>query len=260
MRRFALFFLLFASPISFADPAMTEKRFHELIDEVFAHHRNIILKAAPKGTEIRRDWAQDKVNGFASNIDGLAKITLKGGVARLPGITEDGFRAYFCHEIGHIIGGEPRKSQGLPIYHNLSVEGQCDYHAGKECLRRVFTGKDNVAAIAGLNVPKELRAKCTDAYPGEQDEVAMCIRIAMAGYSMISSLDEDRQGKPSSISFATPEVRRAQHTLESYGSAQCRLDTFLSGATGSARPNCWYHDRAPTKQDRELKGPPPATR
>lgn len=245
--------LLSASLKTQAAAHMTEARFRELTQEVWTANGEALNHASPNGYSFKLDWQTTKMNGFASNIDGKGEVSLKGGVARHPLITEDGFRAYACHEVAHITGGEPRRRTGLAIYHNLSVECQADYGAAA-CLRRVFSNQDNVAAVAAMKkVPEVVLRKCREEF-STVNEVAICVRTAMAGYSFVNAFStdratEDRKRSPSAaLDFAKPDKSKVASTLESYGSPQCRLDSIFQGALGGDRPACWYH--TPRAQDK----------
>jgi hypothetical protein len=237
--------ILSTSLLAWTEVSMTESRFNQIIDEVSNANRNVLLRSSPKGSVFQRDWSQDKMNGHASNINGQAQIVLKGGVARHRAMTEDGFRAYICHEVGHVAGGPPQRKTGLAIYHNLSVECQADYYATSQCLRRVFAKNDNLSIVAKMNVPANVGAKCALAH-STPEKKALCIRSAMAGFSFINSFQTQRneagEGQEKAIDFSTPDTSKVAATLESYPSRQCRLDTLFQGALGGERPACWYND------------------
>jgi hypothetical protein len=253
--RFAFPVILFgaifsASRFAWTDVSMTESRFNQIIDEVSNSNRNALLISSPKGSVFQRDWSQDKMNGHASNIHGQAQIVLKGGVARHQAMTEDGFRAYICHEVGHVAGGPPQRKTGLAIYHNLSVECQADFYATSQCLRRVFAKNDNISIVAKMNVPPSVAAKCALAH-STPEKKALCIRSAMAGFSFINAFQTQRneagEHQEKAIDFSTPDSSKVAATLESYPSRQCRLDTLFQGALGGERPACWYNDNLRTE-------------
>ena len=71
---------------------------------------------------------------------------------------------------------------------------------------------------------------------------ALCERIAMAGYKMIRTFKAvDNDDSP--LSFETRDKKDARKgaIINIHPSYQCRIDTFLAGASGASRPKCWYN-------------------
>src|SRR4051812_30887126 len=96
-------------------------------------------------------WSDNSFYGQI-NIEGAPfgfSFDISGGLATRPSVTEDVLILIGCHEIGHLMGGEPLKSPGYII----SAEGQADYYATLKCARKYFQDEDN----ASLNdkKPKE---------------------------------------------------------------------------------------------------------
>lgn len=150
-----------------------------------------------------------------------------GGLARHETITEDGFALVVCHEIGHHIGGAPKKASA---WSNpwASNEGQADYWANLKCLRRVWNNDNNEEVIASMDVPAELAAKCGRSFVWNS-EVAMCIRGGMAGLS-VAKLFQSLSSETKAPEFTTPDQKVVTRMLDSHPATQCRLDTYFQGS------------------------------
>ena len=146
-----------------------------------------------------------------------------GGLARHETITADGFALVVCHELGHHIGGAPRKTSAWASPW-ASNEGQADYFATLKCLRRVWNDENNAEVVASMEVPAELSAKCSST-----DDAALCIRGGMAGMS-VARLFQSLYGETKSPLFETPSTKVVTKTDDAHPATQCRLDTYFQGA------------------------------
>jgi hypothetical protein len=151
-----------------------------------------------------------------------------GGLARHETITEDGFALVVCHELGHHIGGAPKK---VSAWSNswASNEGQSDYFANLKCLRRVFLNDDNAKIVKGLNAPKSLVDACSQANKGNKADKEICIRGGMAGMS-VSRLFMALRNSTSEPKFETPDSKVVAKTDDNHPAYQCRLDTYFQGS------------------------------
>lgn len=208
-------------------------------------------------------WSSNTVNAYAERDDDNWLITVYGGLARHKAITVDGLNLVLCHELGHHLGGYPKKSTNRWS----SAEGQADYYGTMKCLRRLWEKEDNTTVVRNLQIPDLVKKECVKSFSQENDQ-ALCMRMSLAGKSvalMIQDLDHDSI-EPK---FETPDdlVVRSINYMHPY--AQCRLDTFFNGAictvseklefdnddekTGSChakngdikglRPRCWFAPR-----------------
>jgi hypothetical protein len=188
------------------------------------------------------------------------QINMFGGLARHPMITPDGFMLVVCHELAHHIGGLPRAGWA-------AVEGQSDYFGTMKCMRRILENDDNQSIISKMSIDLEATVKCQQVYKN-QNEIALCQRIAMAGKSLALLLG-DIAGT-TKISFDTPDKTEVVNTSPAHPDTQCRLDTLFQGIlcdkswdqdvsednsitgvctdrskdTLGARPLCWYKPAA----------------
>jgi hypothetical protein len=166
-----------------------------------------------------------------------------------------------CHELGHHIGGAPKSSEWA------ANEGQADYFGSMKCMRRILESDNNRSIISSIKVDEEAQTKCQNIYHND-NEIALCERIAMAGKSLALVLAD--LGGSSKVEFNTPDKSIVTRTDNNHPAAQCRLDTYFNGilcdkswdqdvdnsnaSTGvctkrdgysnGVRPLCWYKPSA----------------
>lgn len=215
-------------PVSDKSTGLSELQFHAVINKVMRVYRPI-AKSYGGTLIINRRWLSDVVNAGTyrdSKNSSYWVLNLYGGFARHPHITEDGFALVICHELGHHIGGAPKKVyQSGSIW--ASTEGQSDYFATLKCLRKVFAADDNLAVISGMDVPSQVRADCSKAFTTDW-EAAICMRTSMAGFS-VAKVNADSRQVPLP-DFSTPDPSQVDFTSNAHPVPQCRLDTYLQGS------------------------------
>ncbi len=258
---------------------MNEETFNKVIDHVFKRYEAII-KDLGGVLKIKKLWKDNTVNAYAQRIGSTYLVTMFGGLARHKDVTPDGFALVVCHEIGHHIGGAPKYSGN----NWASTEGQSDYWGAMNCAKRIFENFDNVKYVQKrIRKARKLRAqgkrrkaskilseyalgKCTDAYKGKKEDIALCYRIAMAGQSLANLLADLRGVKYPN--FETPDPTKVGKSFPRHPKPQCRLDTYFQGAlcniaydkdvdqkdpflntcarkdgkTIGVRPNCWFNE------------------
>lgn len=204
---------------------ISEETFNQMIDEAEAIYAPIISSMGGN-LVIERNWTDGTVNAYAQQIGSTWKVSMFGGLARHDTITADGFSLVICHEIGHHIGGAPKK---VSYWSNpwASNEGQADYFATLKCLRRIWQNEDNGAVISGMNVPAKLAETCSKNWSNSSD-YAVCVRGGMAGDSVARLFAALRSESPSK--FETPDARVVSRTDDNHPATQCRLDTYFQGA------------------------------
>lgn len=163
------------------------------------------------------------------------------GAARAPGFGEDGFLATVCHEIGHILGGGPK------LKPTVVLEAQADDFAARECLPALFRSDPETLEV-GKRAPPEVISICSTTSGNAQDQ-AVCARTILAGreltlqrhWAVCLSPDPSlRRQAPAGFEPARRDRSRAKVLRDSYPSLQCRLETFISAATGQERASCWF--------------------
>ena len=100
---------LWISPFNKNSNTMTEERFNSVIDKVENIYKPVIDGMGAKLSIIRK-WDDGTVNAYAQRSGKTWKVSMFGGLARHEAITDDGFALVVCHEIGHHIGGAPKKA------------------------------------------------------------------------------------------------------------------------------------------------------
>jgi hypothetical protein len=203
-----------------ATNGMTEERFLSIVKSVSDIYAPIV-KAKGGVLSMNNKWTDDTVNASAQRMGSTWVVNMYGGLARHPLTTEDGFALVVCHELGHHIGGAPRKGSSW-----AANEGQADYFGAMKCLRRVLEKQDNIAAVSKMTVDQEATTSCEMIYKNA-GEVALCQRVAMAGKSLGSLLGE--LGGNSNVKFSTPDMSIVSKTNDAHPAAQCRLDTYFNG-------------------------------
>lgn len=246
------------------DGGISEDQFNEAIERISAIYDPIIEEMGGK-LVVERKWDDGTVNAYAQRLGTNWQVSMFGGLARHEAITQDAFSVVVCHEIGHHIGGAPKKSGWFGSASWASNEGQADYFGTMKCLRKYMEKDNNQLIVKGLEVPALVTKQCSKNF-NTPEEVAMCQRGAMAGLSLanlfrsLRSMDED-------LKFDTPDPRIVTKTNHGHPAPQCRLDTYFQGALcesnanddvdqedpvvgtcsrelgfdSGIRPLCWYH-------------------
>lgn len=201
---------------------MTKERFQAIISRV-SNVYSPIVKEKGGNLVMNNLWDDGTVNALAERQADKWIVHMFGGLARHPLVTDDAFMMVVCHELGHHIGGAPRKNHGKDWAAN---EGQADYFGAMKCMRRILEKDDNQEIVSKINIDSDVIAKCQLIYKSA-DEIALCQRIAMAGKSLGNLLNEGSSG--SRIAFNTPDKKIVSKTFDNHPEAQCRLDTYFSG-------------------------------
>lgn len=232
--RFAIILLstLLFSLESFA--AISEAEFVE-------SHKNLIkiygpiVKDLGMNLSINGSWEDDLVNAFAVREEATKKweIMTSGGLARLPKITSDGYKLILCHELGHFLGGFPKKPF-LRTHTWSSVEGQSDYFATLKCTRKLFADNDNETIVKKFQIPEFLNKSCRKTFVNN-NEINICIRSAMASLNLVEVLEAEfariDSVAPNTLSFEILAPAIKNKALDSHHpDNQCRLNTFLQGS------------------------------
>lgn len=166
--------------------------------------------------KINLNQEEPRYFGGASVDKGFFEIDIGAKLLTLPGMTPDAAALLFCHEVGHLLSGGPIK----PTSTWASSEGQSDYFAAKECLRKVFVLLPNESSNNLASSPR--------------------LRITAAGQALINAIyifmDVPQMPRPSILKREAPA---AVGSATNYPTLQCRLDTFVAGADDQPAPPCW---------------------
>ena len=240
------------------------EEFNKLLDKVEAVYGPEIDAKGGK-LVIDRNWEDGTVNAYAYQEGKDWHIAMFGGLARHETITVDGMSLVACHELGHHLGGAPKKGDYDGAVSWASNEGQADYFGTLKCLKKVWEKDDNISILKKRIVDEFATKKCKEQFQHEMD-IAICQRVAMAGMS-VSNLFNALRNRTIPLRFDTPDTKFVRKTFDNHPAPQCRLDTYFSGAvcnkdpytdiaddlatdTGACtikegakigtRPNCWF--------------------
>lgn len=201
---------------------LTERVYDDVITKVETLYAPIVANLGGK-LVMNSSWENGEVNAYASRDGNVWNVIMTGGLARHSAITADGLALVVCHELGHHIGGAPKKVKGNPW---AGTEGQSDYFATLKCLRQVFLNDNNAQIVKSLNAPSNLVDVCKRNRNAAERNI--CIRSAMAGVSVANLFASMQRQEPSQ--FHTPDTNVVTETYEGHPATQCRLDTYLQGA------------------------------
>ena len=241
---------------------ISREQFESVINKVENIYSSIV--ASKNGRlVIQRNWTDGTVNAVATQDGPIWEVQMFGGLARHEAITVDGMALVVCHEIGHHLGGAPRK-RGSKWASN---EGQSDYFSTAKCLRKVFIADNNKQIVAALVPPTSLIGTCKTSKSSEEDQL-ICIRSGMAGMS-VAKLFQSLGNEFTPPSFDKVDSSEVLETVDRHPKTQCRLDTYMAGALCSAdaridldtidesigachafngdesglRPSCWFKSK-----------------
>lgn len=207
--------------------SIDETLFNKISDNVIDAYKEF---AAANGGEliVHKLWDDPTVNAVAYQEGSEWHVEMYGGLARRKEITPDGFALVACHEVGHHLGGFPKYGRNSDWG---ATEGQADTFATKECAKRLWGTQTELNAKLAKEQPPEERARklCDYVYAKNGHNRNLCYRSANAGKSLALLLAAG--GKAPSLN--TQDSTKVTKTKESHPEAQCRLDTYLSGAL------CW---------------------
>ena len=206
---------------------ITEEEFNSILDRVEELYTPIIEEFGAN-LVVDRNWENGTVNAYARQSGSSWQISMFGGLARHETITGDAFALVACHELGHHIGGAPKKSSWYGSSW-ASNEGQSDYWGSMKCLRRYMELDNNEEIVANMEVDEYAAEKCNELYEANPNEKAICIRSAMAGLSL-GNLFRALRRSTVPLEFTTPDQTVVSSTNHNHPAPQCRLDTYFAGA------------------------------
>ena len=216
---------------------ITKEVFDQVITNIESIYAPIVSEKGGNLTVVR-NWDDATVNAYAQRSGKEWKVSMFGGLARHETVTADGFALVVCHEIGHHIGGAPKKASMFGSAW-ASNEGQSDYFATSKCLRKYFQEFPETEDLK-LTAPAIAQEKCMAVW-GQSEDHKHCIRGAMAGASLANLFAALRTiSKPE---FATPDPKVVTKTDDNHPAAQCRMDTYFNGALCSVSDTVDFSDK-----------------
>lgn len=202
------------------------KAFNEVIDALEEVYSSIVAKRGGK-LIVTRKWSESTSNAYAWREGSGYYLEFPGGMARYPGMSTDGFALIACHEMGHLLGGYPSTDK-------LSYEGQADYFATMNCMRKILP------YVSGRDFWSDnwMEEQCDFVYYSNTYDHNSCLRSLSAGL-VVSKVFARLEG--SSIpDFESTDEDVVNQSDPSHPYAQCRLDTYVAGALQDYRPRCWF--------------------
>lgn len=163
-------------------------------------------------------------------------------------MTPDAYLGMLCHEIGHVLGGEPYSSDTMKPsaqwVSNVpsSTEGQSDYFSSLACMKKVFADSTKTTP-ADFAVTPRVKRLCVSQYSSILDQ-NICQRSAQSGFEIMQFIISiyKRFGSNSdqlTLDMDTPEAPGLS-VGRLYPTVQCRFDTILAGALNNKQPACWF--------------------
>lgn len=222
--------LLFAG--LFASAEAPEQAFPQLLAAFEAEYTQQVRVDHHVILDISQDSENPLYFGGGSLEERTYSISVGRDILSLSSMTVDAQAFLLCHEVGHLVGGEPRKNAWA------STEGQSDFYAASECLRRIFP---HLSSQSQKLTHPVLAAACAEKFQARTLAAHECERIGNAGESLIFAI-YDFMGVPQmkKPDFSTPAPVKLPQEKINYPTLQCRLDTVLAGALQEERPACWF--------------------
>ncbi|MNJ99913.1 hypothetical protein D3C87_176940 [compost metagenome] len=212
-----------------------EADYRRILAEFQAKYIGPVYQETGKPLIAPNSWSNPYFAGAAVVDEQMAQLILWGGLARAPGATSAVVATVLCHELGHIVGGEPRQSAPLPEW--SSSEGQSDFYAATVCL------PEYLKAHPELKIPLDAEVKelCKD------DKT--CGAIAQTGLDFIRFLQRYSYRDFKAVSVLAEESPSPELIRNRYPTDQCRLDNFVKAAlcvssgTTCEPPACWFSEK-----------------
>lgn len=209
---------------------ISEKEYREIMSSFQNQWQAEVLEKTGKPLLVKPEWENPYFAAYAVDRTQYWEIALWGGMARAREATSLHLKTILCHELGHIIGGEPR--QTLSGAEWSSTEGQSDFFAAKECLSKVLSAQD----VEGVDL-SSAQAIC--------DGHVQCLMVVAAGWKAVLFFQRFQYLEIPSVDLFKPEGAVSVFKPNTYPSYQCRLDTYIQGArclkdvTFCSPPICW---------------------
>lgn len=226
------YFYLPVGSVNVSSLTMTD--YASVVGRFIAHNYGQVMKQTGLPLLIPFEWESPYFAAFAKKNSDSMQISLWGGMARAPGATKGALAAILCHELGHIVGGEPR--QTIPGSDWASTEGQSDFFAASECLPSFLKQYPDLISAIDPQVEKLCGSNLD------------CARTLQAGLEMMLLLQKYSYRDYIPVNIEATEKAATELIRNSYPSDQCRMDSYVQGALcqlgGSCRaPTCWSPEK-----------------
>lgn len=244
-----LFFICFYFLISFNLKAQVAyddfknlvKIFHLEFDAELKQKNAKMIINNPVGNDPDFWWKQTAIRAsYSGHLDENGRVIhyifLFSGYAKIPGMDITGLAMTLCHELGHGIGGNPKKMSDEKV--PASVEGQADYFAARFCIKRILKHLPNINAKPFNSF---VQKRCMDRYKNLNDQ-EMCYRaFRVLEKERLFFRMKEGGGEETSFDRTDPTVvKSVDLDPYFYPEPQCRLDTMINGLLELERPRCWW--------------------
>lgn len=204
---------------------ISKAEFAVILDKTYKIYAPLISKMGST-LKVVNYWSDGRVNASSSRSGNILYVFMFGGLARHDAINYEAMVLATCHELGHHLGGFPKKaSTGLTW---STAEGGSDYFASLKCMRKYFATEDNAAILkkkAGELDPFAV-SRCQQAFTTTKDRL-ICMRSSLGAQSMANFFASTGPGFM--YKFNTPSTYKPSATIMGYPNDQCRLDTYFAG-------------------------------
>lgn len=238
-----------------------------IITEVIKDIYNPIFGHENKKLIINYKWENPAVNAYATRDDNNNPvINITGGMLGHDLLTQDGLALILCHEVGHFLGGEPKKLRGRSTKKSWSsAEGQADYFATANCIKKVFKALPQIAHSEKSMTTNDNKSEQAIRLNQETTRICkdpICKRVAMASHN-VAEVYASIDWFSGNLSLVQKDDYTVYQTIYNHPNPQCRLDTMvaalqcpdsesivfkngdeLAGACKSPqyrRPRCWFY-------------------
>ena len=161
-------------------------------------------------------------------------IGLWGGFLRAPGISPSVLVFTLCHELGHLVGGEPKQTNELG--ENVTIEGASDFYSALRCTDQFLAQHPQYKPEISATVHQicEGHAGCSDSLESSFRTFRFLQKWGFASYT------------PVQLAFIEPPAKKL--ILNTYPNYQCRIETSLQAALclrdgqrqSCQPPPCWW--------------------
>lgn len=200
-----------------------------VIKKLVSIYQPIFKKRRYPALNVKFNYRKPELGARAKTLGRKSLIVFDGGILRHPQSNTDVLALILCHEIGHHLGGLPKKYDVSKGVDTMSAEAQADYFSSSKCMRRYLKGMNNIEVLKKIKIPVSLTRKCQQVW-GIGEDSAICIRTAWAGVVEFN-IQRKLRAIPGMVSANKMDKTITKKTMANgYPGDQCRLDSLIQGA------------------------------
>ncbi|MFM6930277.1 MAG: hypothetical protein ACKOX6_17555 [Bdellovibrio sp.] len=204
---------------------ISQSQFAVILNKVNNIYSPIVAKSG-LSLKVVNYWGNGRVNASSSRSGNTLYVYMYGGLARHDAINYEAMVLATCHEVGHHLGGYPKKTTAGLTW--STAEGGSDYFASLKCMRKYFATEDNATVLAKRSSELDPFAvsRCNQTFSTKKDRL-ICIRSSLGAQSMADFFASTGPGFQ--YKFDTPSTFKPASVIMGYPNDQCRLDTYFAG-------------------------------